>query len=191
MVEDVLRAYPDWDLKFMDGNDVHFQYKALAGDPLYSTFWDRVSVSRDDIVFGNVKEGLDMLRQERAVIHIYFGMLKAYFRSDPFRQQNLKTFAKGRAEFSAIILPFNSPLKPILQSASNTLIETGIQDAILKDWEGTAIPQAGEFEILILTTGHTILVFMLILTVISITIMILFCEIYHKRMISSQGCYQV
>ena len=56
---------------------------------------------------------------------------------------------------------------------------------VLKDWEGTAIPQAGEFEILILTTGHTILVFMLILTVISITVMILCCEIFHKRMICS------
>ena len=72
-----MRAYPDWDLKFMDGNDVHFQYKALAGDPLYSAFWERVTDFRQTIVFGNVKEGLDMLKQERAVIHIYSGMLKA------------------------------------------------------------------------------------------------------------------
>ena len=91
-----MRAYPDWELKFMDGNDVHFQYKALVEeDPLYSAFWNRVTDFRETIVFGTVKEGLDMLQQERAVIHIYSGMLKAYFKSDPFRQQNLKTFAKG------------------------------------------------------------------------------------------------
>ena len=30
-IEDVMRAYPDWKLKMMTGNDVHFQYKALQG----------------------------------------------------------------------------------------------------------------------------------------------------------------
>ena len=53
-----MRAYPDWDMKFMDGNDVHFQYKALAGDPLYYSFWERVTFSRDSIVFDNVIEGI-------------------------------------------------------------------------------------------------------------------------------------
>ena len=36
-IEDIMMAYPDWKLKMMNGNDVHFQYKALvAKDPLYS-----------------------------------------------------------------------------------------------------------------------------------------------------------
>ena len=125
-----------------------------------------------------------MLEQERAVIHIYYGMLKAYFKTDPFRQQNLKTFAKGRAEFSAIILPFNSPLKPILQSASNTLTENGIQDAIIKDWEGTALPQFGNLEIMILSPGQTILSFMLIVATGVCTISILCCEICHNILVT-------
>lgn len=28
-VEDVMNAYPSWKLKMMNGNDVHFQYKAI------------------------------------------------------------------------------------------------------------------------------------------------------------------
>lgn len=28
-VEEVMEAYPDWKLKFMSGNDVFFQYKAI------------------------------------------------------------------------------------------------------------------------------------------------------------------
>ena len=28
-IEDVMKAYPLWRLKMMDGNDVHFQYKAI------------------------------------------------------------------------------------------------------------------------------------------------------------------
>ena len=28
-IEEVMRAYPNWQLKMMSGNDVHFQYKAI------------------------------------------------------------------------------------------------------------------------------------------------------------------
>ena len=28
-IEEVMKAYPDWKLKFMSGNDVFFQYKAI------------------------------------------------------------------------------------------------------------------------------------------------------------------
>ncbi len=60
-IEDVMKAYPDWSLKMMSGNDVHFQYKALQGDPLYSQFWDRVINKREETVFNNLQEGLDWL----------------------------------------------------------------------------------------------------------------------------------
>ena len=53
----------------------------------------------------------------------------------------MKVFARGRAEFETIIVPFNSPLKPILQKTVNDLIEAGIQDAIFKEWEGTGVSQ--------------------------------------------------
>ena len=32
-IEDVMRAYPNWQLKMMSGNDVHFQYKAIQVYP--------------------------------------------------------------------------------------------------------------------------------------------------------------
>ena len=48
----------------------------------------------------------------------------------------MKTFAKGRTTFYALIVPINSPLKPILQKASNTLLEAGTMDYLVKVWEG-------------------------------------------------------
>lgn len=120
-IEDVMRAYPDWSLKMMNGNDVHFQYRALQGDPLYAEFWDRVINKREETVFGNLREGLAMLKRERAVIHTDAGMLKGFFKANPFYSQNLKVFARGRAEFYTLILPFNSPLKPILQKICSQL----------------------------------------------------------------------
>ena len=54
--------------------------------------------------------------------------MKGYFQSNPFRQQSLKTFAKSKSVFHASIVPWNSPLKPILQKASNQLTELGMMD---------------------------------------------------------------
>ena len=44
-------------------------------------------------------------------------------------------------EAGAIIVQLNSPLKPILQAAFNSLTEAGIKDALLEEWEGSSIPQ--------------------------------------------------
>ena len=178
-----MRAYPDWQLKMMDGNDVHFQYKALAGDPLYSEFWDRVTNNREEEVFPNIEAGLDLLKQGPRVIHIYQGMVKAFFKANPFYQINLKVFAKGRPEYSAIIVPINSPLKPILQFASNALVEAGIQDAIFKDWEGATVPQAGgiQQQNMVLTPGQVSLIFFVILCTGAFSILIMGCELGHKK----------
>ena len=79
------------------------------------------------------------LIEEQAVIHASSGQLKGYFQSNPFRQQNLKTFANSKSVFHALIVPLNSPLKPILQKASNQLLESGMQDYLVKVWEGLYI----------------------------------------------------
>ena len=179
-IEDVMKVYPDWKLQMMTGNDVHFQYKALAGDPLYSAFWDRVQNEPEDTVFSNLKEGLDKLKTGRYVIHTMTGMLKGFFKSNPFHQQNLKVFAKGRAEFYSLIVPINSPLKPILQTASNSLTEAGARDYLLKQWEGTGIPQAGAVEVMVLTAGQVILVFFIVLGTFSMAWVAFFCELCHK-----------
>ena len=75
-IEDVMRSYPDWNLKFMEGNDVHFFHKAKSGDALYSAFWNRVTDARQEFNYKNAREGLDILKKERTVIHITEGVLK-------------------------------------------------------------------------------------------------------------------
>ena len=179
-IEDVMRSYPDWNLKFIDGNDIHFIVKAKSGDYLYSEYWERVTNFREQYVFQNLEEGLNSMKNERAVIHIGEGRLTSYFKTNPFYQQKLKVFAKSRPIPQGIILQHNSPLKPILQAAANALTEAGIRDALLKDWEGVSIPQNAKIETMVLTTGQVILGFLFILALFGCSILILFCEINHK-----------
>ena len=178
-IEDVMRD-EDWNLKFMDGNDVHFVYKALSGDPLYSTYWNEVTEDREEHIFADAKEGLEELRKGRVVIHIDQSMLKSYFTSNPFHQQNVKVFAKGRPVLTALIVPKNSPLKPILQSASNTLTQTGINDAFLKHWEGSSFSQSSGRDLMVLTPGQLFLIFLVMLVTICFSVFILCCEIGSK-----------
>ena len=41
---DVILAYPDWKLMFMDGMEALFYTPAVQGDRVYQTYWDRVQV---------------------------------------------------------------------------------------------------------------------------------------------------
>ena len=79
-----------------------------------------------------------------------------------------------------IIVQLNSPLKPIMQAAFNSLTEAGIKDALLEKWKGSSIPKNDEDETMVLTTGQMILVFLVILFFFGCSILILFCEISHK-----------
>ena len=167
-------------MKFVDGNDIHFIVTAKSGDPLYFEFWERVTNMREEHVFQNVEEGLNMIEKERAVIHIGEGRLMSYFNTNPFHQQKLKVFAKSQPQPQGLIVQLNSPLKPILQAASNALTEAGIKDALLKEWEGVSIPQNAEVDAMVLTNGQLILVFLIILGTFGCSAMILFCEINHK-----------
>ena len=186
-IEDVMRAYPSWKLKMMTGNDVHFQYKAVQGDPLYSEFWNRVINKPEETVYSNLQEGLDLLLSERAILHTMTGMLKGFFQANPFRQQNLKVFAYGRAQYYALIVPFNSPLKPILQMASMKLTEAGTNDHLITAWEGKAIPQIGAVEAMVLSAGQVILVFFIVCAMFSVSFICFFGELVHKNYFDTQN----
>ena len=94
---------------------------------------------REETVFSTPKEGLDSLLMGPQIIYISEGILKGYFKANPFHLQNVKTFGKGRASFFSLIVPTNSPLKPILQKASNQLMESGTMDYLIKVWLGNDI----------------------------------------------------
>ena len=92
----------------------------LEGDKWYAQFYDRILNKPQEAVYQTVPEGMNLLQSELAIIQIEEGTLKSHFKSNPFWQQKVKTFAKERASYQANIFPKNSPLVPFFK-VSNIL----------------------------------------------------------------------
>lgn len=97
------------------GSEVLFQTKANDGDPDYKFFWNLVTNHREETVYKTMKEGLDLIRNDRKVIYTNSAMLRGYFRENPFHQQELKIFGKEKSTYSAVILTRNSPLTHVIE----------------------------------------------------------------------------
>ena len=126
-----------------------------------------------------------LIQNGRNILHLTFGRLVGYFKTNPFVGQKIKVFGKGKAQYYSYILPFNSPLKPILQKGTNALIETGALDHLLKTWVGTGVPNNNDSEKMVLSTGQVLLVFGILLLTIGIVCIILVFEFLRKKLTSS------
>ena len=120
--------------------------KAMAGDQDYQDFVHRMEVksetAEDDIKFSSIKEGLDKLLERQNIIQVTDGMLNGFFHSNPFHQQNLKTFAAARrSSIDGLIYPINSPLREVMRLASSRLFESGAVEYLVKKWQGNGIPE--------------------------------------------------
>ena len=124
---------------------------------------------------------MNIIKNERAVLHVQYGTFLGFFRENPTFNQNIKVFGKGRAEYSSLIVNRNSPLKPILQKGINQMIERGIEEQLLKQWQGTGVPVNNKIDTVVLGGGQVVLIYMIEGATILVALFILSCEIYHKK----------
>ena len=123
-----------------------------------------------------------MLKNQQAIIHIESGRLKGFFKENPhYTDQNLNTFGRGQTIFTAIIVPLNSPLKPIFQKISNHLIEAGTMDHLKINWEGMEITQIGSSDFTALSVGQVVLIFLIIILFFGFSFFIFLGEIVHSQ----------
>ena len=153
---------------------------------MYAEFWDRVQNNPEETMYSTVDEGMAKLLEGQNVIHVNYGNLVGFFQANPFSTQRIKVFAKGRAEYFSYILPFNSPLKPILQKGTNLLIESGTVSFLLKLWEGKGIPINPPLDAMVLTPGQVFLIFFIVLLTFGCAGVVLFCEVGWKELTSGK-----
>jgi hypothetical protein len=223
-INDVIRAYPDWNLMYQDGeppmmtmniimkcsinlmiagNEINFLNQAQAGDQDFINFVDRMETRPVETKFSSLDEGLRRLEEGRNVMHCFEGMLKGYFRTNPYHVQKVKVFAKEKArvrthqsqsvtgpvlnslsffnQFDTLVFSRNSPVKSMFKLASSRIMESGAFHYLLQRWEGRGIPTVTEVELMVLSGGQMILVFIVMALAFFMTF-ITFCgeAIYVK-----------
>ena len=98
----------------------------------------------------------------------------------------LKVFGRGRTSYYAFIVPLNSPLKLIFKHALLQLSESGGLDYISTVWEGKEIGSSsggGGSELVVLSIGQVLLVFILFSFILVSTFLVLSCELMYKHII--------
>ena len=179
-IRDVIRAYPDWKLKMMDGNDALFQPRALAGDVDYGAFWKRVEDDPEESIYANIVAGLEDLLEGQYVIHVSAAMLRGFFRENPFFHQGLKVFGREKSVFNAIIFTKNSPVAPVFRAGLRRLRERGVLQQLEQDWMGLAIESRTEFGKLVLSPGQVVLVYVIMGVAVIGAIVALILELFWK-----------
>jgi hypothetical protein len=78
-------------------------------------------------------------------------------------------------------VPINSPLKPIFQDTVAKIVESGMMDYIVSDWQGKGIPNYSASELMILSFGQVILVFLVVAGMFGISACIFCAEMGRKK----------
>ena len=164
------------------GNDIYFMN---SQDKYIQRFAERIEKYPEESVVPDLQSGLDQLRndQNNLVLHSSEGMLKSVFKADPFRYQELQTFAKGPYEFYGPIFPKKSPLKPIFNRVTQKMRQAGIIDQLMAKWQGTSLPKITSNENQDLGMGQIILVFIIILSGVFCAFLVNFVEILIDKLL--------
>lgn len=183
-IYDVMKDYPTWNLRMRAGNEALFQYKALEGDEEYAKFYDRIINKPQEAKFQTIPEALDYLAAEPTVIHLSQGALYGHFKSYPFWQQKVKLFDRSRADYRANVYPKNSPLVPMTRYAFDQLREGGMIEYLSIKWKGNSLPNMESADLIELSAGQTLLIFILMGSALALTSLILCFEFVHKRLLN-------
>ena len=84
---DIFKAYPDWNLIFKDGKQIHFYSRANQGDPDYVEYWARDQADQSETRFGTIQEGMSRIEEKQEIMFISEPLLKGWLRANPFSQQ--------------------------------------------------------------------------------------------------------
>ena len=174
-----LLAYPEWKTMIREGNDRNFNELAEEGIPVYIDFWNRLEETPEEVYYGGIKNGVDLIRNEQVIIHISGKALRQYFKSNPF-EVRLKTFpSEGENLAENLVVTKNSPLRPILTYGCVALRETGIMGTLDTKWMGKEISNdVGVIakDAFALAPGQVMMIFSILFTSLGIALVILGIE---------------
>ena len=95
-----------------------------------------------------------------------------------------------RPEYYNMIVPWNSPLKPIFNNAIIKLREYGTFDYLVMEWEGKDIISSGGAELYSLSFGQVILAMLIFSSYFGIALLVLGFELIANKLRPNKHGYQ-
>ena len=132
-----MEAYPDWKTMIRKGNDRMFRELAEQGIPVYIEYWDRMQNDPSTVFYKNIKEGVELMKNDQVIIHINEKSLRQYFKRNPTEARPRTFQSEGEnLKIENMLVTNNSPLGPILSHSSLLLRESGIMATLQTKWMG-------------------------------------------------------
>ena len=180
-IRDVIRAYDDWKLMMMDGNEVHFIYYVQDGDPDFVAFWDRKLNKPEETMYGSPEQGIEIMQTDRVVLHIQESSLKGHLVNNPSDGFGMKLFGASKPKYFNFMLNNNSPIGPMLRSGLQQLAESGVMTHVEIKWTGKDIGSDTSTNLdqtlMLLTPRQLVFVFFVLLCFVIIALVILAVEL--------------
>ena len=140
-------------------------------------------------------DGLARIEEQQTIMHIQTGILKGYFKQNPYHVQRLDIFSIMEKTFTTIIFTKNSPLAPLFSRlrnllrnriyvelciyfrASERIRDSGMQSFLSRQWEGDDIDESWPTETETIGIGQVILVVIVLCVGYVACALLLFAEV--------------
>ena len=170
---DVLREYPDWKYKFMDGLEARIYHEVMQGDAEHKAFWEMFLKDKIGTTFTDIKEGLKFISLGQNAIEVNEAQLFQHLTSYP-TEQKLYFFGHSHWEYFCLIFPLNSPLVPIFRQGANYIRERGMEQQLHHKWIGHWKGSGGSLmDTTVLTGGQTMMIFITLMGTFGLTLLLL------------------
>jgi len=134
---DVVRAYPQFKLLVDEVTIAPYVLNANAGDEDWMKFKQRWEKKPEEVFYNGLANGVEKLTRDSSyIVSTNKGLLKGFYKQNPFFPLHLRLFGEQKQSFLGILLKKNSPLTTVLHHGMIELRETGKFNYILTKWEG-------------------------------------------------------
>ena len=149
---------------------------------MYQRFWQYVQDNPERYIVNSNKDGLKSLLNHNTVYYGSKGQLTEGYNKYSQDISPIVQFAKGNTEYYSLILTKNSPLTPFFKKLAWKSIESGLRDALMREWFGPPIYSSeSKTTTLGLTLEQTFLIFVVILGSLLVSLFIYFLEVMWKK----------
>ena len=149
--------------------------------PAYKRYWQYVEENPDRYIVSSIKDGINHLKDEKTVYFTTKEQLREGYNKYSQNTYHIVEFAKGRQEFYSLILTKNSPLTPSFKKLAWKTVESGLRDALMREWFGPPVISKADTEFNYLSFGQTFLIFVVMFGSLIVSFLIYLLEILWKK----------